>query len=135
MYLGLIWVVVLFRYDANTVLTLLQEVSSYPDAKIDWDEMVRSTATGISNAREYQMLWRHLAYRDDLSENLEDGAEPMVCMALLAFKFVFLWWSVECCCLADVQINYSQFWFGYLNSLSWKTCERRFWFSLRLFWY
>lgn len=83
----MIWVLVLYRYDPTTILTLLQEVSRYPDAKIDWNELVKNTATGISSAREYQMLWRHLAYRDALPENLEDGAEPMVCVALLAFKF------------------------------------------------
>lgn len=76
-----------FRYDATTVLTLLQELSNSnnPGGKIDWNELVKRTATGISNAREYQMLWRHLAYRDDLTENLEDGAEPLVCMALSEF--------------------------------------------------
>ncbi|KAI9106690.1 hypothetical protein K1719_022218 [Acacia pycnantha] len=69
----------LVKYDATTVLTLLQELSNsnYPGGKIDWNELVKSTATGISNVREYQMLWRHLAYREDLTENLEDGAEPL----------------------------------------------------------
>ncbi|KAJ1424762.1 SANT/Myb domain [Sesbania bispinosa] len=65
------------RYDATTILTVLQEIAHYPHSKIDWNELVKKTSTGISNAREYQMLWRHLAYRDALPENLEDGAEPM----------------------------------------------------------
>ncbi|KAK7311679.1 hypothetical protein RJT34_09968 [Clitoria ternatea] len=65
------------RYDGTTVLTLLQEVAHYPHSKIDWNELVKKTATGISNAREYQMLWRHLAYRDSLPEKLEDGAQPL----------------------------------------------------------
>ncbi|MED6183432.1 hypothetical protein PIB30_037861 [Stylosanthes scabra] len=67
------------RYDATTVITLLQEVaqSQYPNAKIDWNDLVKRTSTGISNAREYQMLWRHLAYRHDLVSNLENGAEPL----------------------------------------------------------
>ncbi|KAL4358868.1 hypothetical protein AHAS_Ahas08G0020400 [Arachis hypogaea] len=67
------------RYDATTVLTLLQEVAhaQCPNAKIDWNELVKRTSTGISNAREYQMLWRHLAYGHALLENLENGAEPL----------------------------------------------------------
>ncbi|RDX86668.1 hypothetical protein CR513_31972, partial [Mucuna pruriens] len=65
------------RYDATTVFTLLQEVSNYPLPKIDWSELVKKSATGISNVREYQLLWRHLAYRHPLPQNFEDGAEPM----------------------------------------------------------
>ncbi|KAE9603828.1 putative transcription factor MYB-HB-like family [Lupinus albus] len=65
------------RYDATTVLTLLQEIAQYPGSKIDWNELVRNTTTGISNAREYQMLWRHLAYRDALPENPGDAEEPL----------------------------------------------------------
>ncbi|XP_057727305.1 flocculation protein FLO11-like isoform X2 [Arachis stenosperma] len=65
------------RYDATTVLTLLQELAHYPHAKIDWNELVKNTSTGISTAREYQMVWRHLAYRHALAENLEDGAQPL----------------------------------------------------------
>ncbi|GMJ02525.1 hypothetical protein HRI_003921700 [Hibiscus trionum] len=65
------------RYTATTVLTLLQEVAQFPDVKLDWNALVKKTSTGISNAREYQMLWRHLAYREGLFEKLEDGAEPL----------------------------------------------------------
>lgn len=65
------------RYDATTVFTLLQEVAHYPRAKIDWSELVKKSATGISNVREYQMLWRHLAYRHSLPQNFEDGAQPL----------------------------------------------------------
>ncbi|KAL1313622.1 hypothetical protein AAHE18_16G125400 [Arachis hypogaea] len=60
------------RYDATTVLTLLQKLAHYPHAKIDWNELVKNTSTGISTAREYQMVWRHLAYCH-APENLEDG--------------------------------------------------------------
>ncbi|RYR15855.1 hypothetical protein Ahy_B04g072787 [Arachis hypogaea] len=66
------------RYDATTVLTLLQKLAHYPHAKIDWNELVKNTSTEISTAREYQMVWRHLAYRHALAENLEDGAQPLV---------------------------------------------------------
>ncbi|XP_027355429.1 uncharacterized protein LOC113865219 [Abrus precatorius] len=66
------------RYDATTVLALLQEVAAHcPNSKIDWNELVKKTSTGISNAREYQMLWRHLAYREALPENFDDGVEPL----------------------------------------------------------
>ncbi|CAL5409933.1 unnamed protein product [Camellia sinensis] len=43
------------------MLTLLQEVAHVQDVKIDWNALVKKTATGISNVREYQMLWRHLS--------------------------------------------------------------------------
>ncbi|OIV96603.1 hypothetical protein TanjilG_28460 [Lupinus angustifolius] len=65
------------RNDATTVLTLLQEIAHSPNSKIDWNELVKKTSTGISNAREYQMLWRHLAYRDALPENAAAPAEPL----------------------------------------------------------
>ncbi|KAK9136169.1 hypothetical protein Syun_015499 [Stephania yunnanensis] len=69
--------VVLRRYSARTVVTLFQEIAQFPEAKIDWNALAKKTATGISSARECQMLWRHLAYRDFLLEKVEDGAEPM----------------------------------------------------------
>ncbi|GLT60601.1 hypothetical protein SLA2020_333600 [Shorea laevis] len=65
------------RYTATTLLALLQEVAQSVDVKLNWEELVKKTSTGISNAREYQMLWRHLAYREGLPEKLEDGAEPL----------------------------------------------------------
>ncbi|XP_047166624.1 uncharacterized protein LOC124835701 [Vigna umbellata] len=65
------------RYDPSTVFILLQEVAHYAKPKIDWSELVKKSATGISNVREYQMLWRHLAYRHSLPENFEVGAEPL----------------------------------------------------------
>ncbi|KAK2977979.1 hypothetical protein RJ640_023517, partial [Escallonia rubra] len=64
-------------YKATTVLALLQEVAQVQDAKIDWNALVKKTTTGITSAREYQMLWRHLAYRDSLLERLDDAAEPL----------------------------------------------------------
>ncbi|XP_010277512.1 PREDICTED: chitinase-like protein PB1E7.04c [Nelumbo nucifera] len=69
--------VLLQRYTATTILALLQEVAQFADTKIDWDALVKKTTTGISNAREYQMLWRHLAYRHPMAEKIEDGAEPL----------------------------------------------------------
>lgn len=65
------------RYTANTVLALLQEVAQFPDVKLDWNALVKKTSTGISNAREYQMLWRHLAYRNTLLDKLDDNAQPL----------------------------------------------------------
>lgn len=68
----------MYRYTATTILALLQEVAQFPGVKIDWNALVKKTSTGISSAREYQMLWRHLAYRHSLVEKLEEGAEPLV---------------------------------------------------------
>ncbi|XP_068655002.1 uncharacterized protein [Aristolochia californica] len=68
------------RYTATTILALLQEVSQFAGAKIDWNTLVKRSSTGIQNAREYQMLWRHLAYHDALLEKIENGAAPLVLM-------------------------------------------------------
>ncbi|KEH18598.1 myb-like DNA-binding domain protein [Medicago truncatula] len=68
------------RYDTKTLLTLFQELSNYPDTKFDWNELVNKTSTGISNAREYQMLWRCLAYGYSLplpQDFKQGGGEPM----------------------------------------------------------
>ncbi|KAF5462008.1 hypothetical protein F2P56_018054, partial [Juglans regia] len=70
------------RYTATTVLALLQEVAHCPDVKIDWNALVKNTSTGISDAREYQILWRHLAYRHALLGKLEYGAHPLVSLPL-----------------------------------------------------
>ncbi|GFP81620.1 hypothetical protein PHJA_000305300 [Phtheirospermum japonicum] len=68
---------VLRRYSVNTVLSLLQEVSQAAGEKINWHEMVKNTATGISGAREYQMLWRHLAYGEALVDQIDHDQNPM----------------------------------------------------------
>lgn len=61
------------RYTATTVLALLQEVAHWPpEVKIDWNQLVAKTTTGISNAREYQMVWHHLAYRDALLDKFDN---------------------------------------------------------------
>ncbi|CAH2047240.1 unnamed protein product [Thlaspi arvense] len=62
------------RYDAMTILKLLQEMAYHAKPKMDWNELVKKTNTGITNAREYQLLWRHLAYRDSLFP-MEDNAQ------------------------------------------------------------
>ncbi|KAI3837825.1 hypothetical protein MKW98_004883 [Papaver atlanticum] len=66
---------VLTRYSAPTILALLKEVAQYPDVKIDWNVLVKKTTTGITNAAEYQKLWRHLAYNDKLPETVEEKLE------------------------------------------------------------
>ena len=59
------------------------------DEKFDWNEMVRKTSTGISNPREYQMLWRRLAYNTSLVEVLDEEVEPLV--SLLVYEnFVYI---------------------------------------------
>lgn len=65
------------RYNATTVLALLREIAKCASAKIDWNSLAKNTATGITNAREYQMLWRHIAYRGTLSDNYEDDSQPL----------------------------------------------------------
>uniref|UniRef100_A0A1J3CHU1 Uncharacterized protein n=1 Tax=Noccaea caerulescens TaxID=107243 RepID=A0A1J3CHU1_NOCCA len=62
------------RYDTMTILKLLQEMAYYAEPKMDWNELVKKTSTGITSAREYQLLWRHLAYRNPLLP-VEDGAQ------------------------------------------------------------
>ncbi|KAL3650970.1 hypothetical protein CASFOL_007373 [Castilleja foliolosa] len=68
---------VLRRYSVNTVLALLQEVSQVAEENINWHEIVKNTATGISGAREYQMLWRHLAYGETLIDQIDHDQNPM----------------------------------------------------------
>ncbi|OIT22295.1 PREDICTED: uncharacterized protein LOC109217794 [Nicotiana attenuata] len=67
------------RYNATTLLGVLGEVAAQvaADDKIDWNALVKKSTTGITNAREYQMLWRHLAYRHDLLDKLDDAAQPL----------------------------------------------------------
>lgn len=66
----------------KTILRMLQEMAYYSEIKMDWNELVKKTTTGITNAREYQLLWRHLSYREPLLP-LEDDAQPLV--LLLAY--------------------------------------------------
>ncbi|XP_026377519.1 uncharacterized protein LOC113271810 [Papaver somniferum] len=65
----------LTRYSATTILALLKEVAQYPDLKIDWNALIKKTNTGITNAAEYQKLWRHLAYCARLPETVEEKPE------------------------------------------------------------
>ncbi|KAI3953606.1 hypothetical protein MKW92_039863 [Papaver armeniacum] len=65
------------RYSAPTILAVLKEVAQFPDVKIDWNVLVKKSTTGISNAWEYQMLWRHLAYCGVLPETVEEKPEPL----------------------------------------------------------
>jgi len=84
--------VVFCRYDVATVLTLFQELSHYADDEnFNWNELVKKTTTGISTAREYQMLWRHLAYGYSFPEDFEQEVQPMVCIILIyIFFFVIM---------------------------------------------
>lgn len=65
------------RYTTSTVLALLHEVYNATGSKLNWTSVVKNSNTGIKNAREYQTLWRHLAYRSNLPDNFEDDAEPL----------------------------------------------------------
>ncbi|XP_023534835.1 uncharacterized protein LOC111796458 isoform X1 [Cucurbita pepo subsp. pepo] len=68
---------VLERYSVRTIFTLLREVAHVSEVRIDWDKLVKNTSTGISNVREYQLLWRHLAYRHTLLENVDSVTDPL----------------------------------------------------------
>ncbi|KAG2651507.1 protein PRRC2C-like [Panicum virgatum] len=68
----------LHRYAPGTILTALQEVAQHAEGRrIDWRAVVRKSATGITSAREYQMLWRHFAYNHDLDETVGAGDQPL----------------------------------------------------------
>ncbi|KAM0858156.1 hypothetical protein ACQ4PT_047997 [Festuca glaucescens] len=70
---------ILHKYTPTTILTALQEVSQHAERRrIDWRALVAKTATGITSAREYQMLWRYFAYRHDFVELVDDSAQPLV---------------------------------------------------------
>lgn len=53
-------------------------MAQFVGAKIDWQALVKKTETGIKSAREFQMLWRHLAYRQPLIENIGPEDQPLV---------------------------------------------------------
>lgn len=95
------------------MLALLQEVAQFPDVKLDWNALVKKTSTGISNAREYQMLWRHLAYRNTLFDKLEDNAQPLVNIFQLPFpdaSFGLFLCVTEACYLVCVnQVGFRNF--------------------------
>ena len=58
---------------------MLQEVAQHAEGRrIDWRALVGKSATGITSAREYQMLWRHFAYQHELAESVDAGAQPLV---------------------------------------------------------
>lgn len=97
---GFIWLI--GRYTATTVLALLQEVAHWPpEVKIDWNQLVAKTTTGISNAREYQMVWHHLAYREALLDKFDNGT-PLVCFPL----FIFLNYSLWCLVCYSAEMFY-----------------------------
>uniref|UniRef100_A0ACD5ZJT5 Uncharacterized protein n=1 Tax=Avena sativa TaxID=4498 RepID=A0ACD5ZJT5_AVESA len=69
---------ILHKYTPATILTALQEVAKHAGRRrIDWRALVAKTSTGITSAREYQMLWRYFAYRHDFVENVDDSAQPL----------------------------------------------------------
>jgi hypothetical protein len=45
--------------------------------RIDWRAVVGKSATGITSAREYQMLWRHFAYNHVLDDTVDAGDQPL----------------------------------------------------------
>ncbi|KAL6899199.1 hypothetical protein ACP4OV_005857 [Aristida adscensionis] len=68
----------LHRYAPGTILTALQEVAQHAEGRrIDWKAVVRKTTTGITSAREYQMLWRYFAYNHELQETFDAPDVPL----------------------------------------------------------
>ncbi|THG10999.1 hypothetical protein TEA_011360 [Camellia sinensis var. sinensis] len=76
------------RYETTTMLTLLQEVAHVQDVKIDWNALVKKTATGISNAPHDvgwspcarhmgNILSNHLVRGGDLSEDKKNPKEEI----------------------------------------------------------
>ncbi|KAL3699732.1 hypothetical protein R1sor_017754 [Riccia sorocarpa] len=68
---------ILRRYSAVTVMGLLREIAKCESTKLDFNALVKKSCTGISCAREYQALWRHIAYREELDDSYEEDAEPL----------------------------------------------------------
>ncbi|KAL2652214.1 hypothetical protein R1flu_020342 [Riccia fluitans] len=68
---------ILRRYSAVTVMGLMREIAKCESAKLDFNALVKKSGTGISCAREYQALWRHIAYRAELEDSYEEDAEPL----------------------------------------------------------
>lgn len=60
------------------MLALLKEVNQLEDVNIDWHALIEKTETGIKSAREYQMLWRFLAYRHPLIDYISPDESPLV---------------------------------------------------------
>jgi hypothetical protein len=55
-------------------------VAQHADGRrIDWRAVVAKSATGITSACEYQMLWRHFAYHHDVNESVDADDQPLVC--------------------------------------------------------
>lgn len=70
-------------------MTLLREVAQAAGVRIDWNKLVKNTSTGISCVREYQLLWRHLAYRHTLLDNVDSVADSLVSLTIF-FKFLLM---------------------------------------------
>jgi hypothetical protein len=85
------------RYTPAMILTALQEVAQHAERRrIDWRALVARTATGITSAREYQMLWRYFAYGHEFDWNVDESAQPLVCTPGLFCQF-------QLCLLATIM--------------------------------
>lgn len=103
----------------NTVLGLLQEVEQAAGAKIDWREVAKNSATGISGAREYQMLWRHLAYGEALIDQVDNDAEPIV-SKFFSFIGIFILFVAVIISIAIFRQSHASF--TGCNSCYWLMC-------------
>lgn len=107
------------RYNSSTLVTLLREIAKCKSSKLDWALLAKCTATGITSAREYQAVWRSIAYRAELLNAFEDNDQ-----ALVSFKvfegFRVLWSGRVKCCPASVATLLKSLvcdFFSYLSKL------------------
>jgi len=58
---------------------MLREIAKCKTAKLDWVMLCKGTSTGITNPKEYQALWRSIAYRADLDDSYDENNDsPLV---------------------------------------------------------
>jgi hypothetical protein len=67
------------RYSSSTIVTMLREIARCKSAKLDWVVLCKGTATGIRNPKEYQAVWRSIAYHSELDDSFEGNESPLVC--------------------------------------------------------
>ena len=76
------------RYSSGAIVTMMREIAKCKSAKLDWAVLCKGTATGITNPKEYQAVWRSIAYHTELDDSFEDNDSPMVRCFLSRFLFV-----------------------------------------------
>ncbi|KAG0622023.1 hypothetical protein M758_3G065300 [Ceratodon purpureus] len=65
------------RYSSSMIVTMLREISRCKSAKLDWVMLCKGTATGITNPKEYQAVWRSIAYHAELDDSFDGNESPL----------------------------------------------------------